>query len=190
MHDIAQEHIQRAFGRRLHELRQIVELSQEDLALTAGLDRSYVGQIERGERNVSLVTIHTLAYALDVTPDAVLLSPGVNDATHHAQTNEHPAWEQAGALPASPSQPPRRRGHHAGCGGLALDCILEHASFRGRRCVSGYTHAYVRQRVEAAHVEAGAKGALHPPSHQRNRDVIYLRDGSNSTHRSTSTIDY
>lgn len=78
MHDT--EHIQRAVGRRLRELRQVVGLSQEDVALTAGLDRSYVGQIERGERNVSLVTIHKLASALGVAPHVLLLPPGANHA--------------------------------------------------------------------------------------------------------------
>jgi transcriptional regulator with XRE-family HTH domain len=52
------------FGRRVRELRLKRGLSQESLALDAGLDRSYVGQVERGERNVSLENIEKLAIAL------------------------------------------------------------------------------------------------------------------------------
>ncbi|HRN28467.1 MAG TPA: helix-turn-helix transcriptional regulator [Terrimesophilobacter sp.] len=54
------------FGRRLRELRRARGLSQEALAHAAGLDRSYVGGIERGERNVALNNIHRLARALEI----------------------------------------------------------------------------------------------------------------------------
>ncbi|KXZ61395.1 anaerobic benzoate catabolism transcriptional regulator [Microbacterium laevaniformans] len=57
---------------RVRELRQSAGLSQEQLAHQAGLDRSYVGQVERGERNVSLDNIHRLAEALGVSPGALL----------------------------------------------------------------------------------------------------------------------
>jgi transcriptional regulator with XRE-family HTH domain len=43
-------------------------MSQEQLAHEAGLDRSYVGGVERGARNVSLDNIHRLAKALRVPP--------------------------------------------------------------------------------------------------------------------------
>jgi transcriptional regulator with XRE-family HTH domain len=56
------------FGRRLRELRTTNGLSQEALALSSGLDRSYVGGVERGQRNVSLVNILKLATALKVKP--------------------------------------------------------------------------------------------------------------------------
>ncbi len=50
---------------RPRELRLARGLSQEDLALRCELDRSYIGGVERGERNVSLVNIHRIAAALD-----------------------------------------------------------------------------------------------------------------------------
>ena len=54
------------FGDRIRELRQDLDLSQEELAEAAGLHRNYVGGIERGERNVGLDNIHKLARALRV----------------------------------------------------------------------------------------------------------------------------
>jgi ribosome-binding protein aMBF1 (putative translation factor) len=54
------------FGRRLRQLRQEQGLSQEDLGGRADLDRNYVGGIERGERNPSLVNICRIAGALGI----------------------------------------------------------------------------------------------------------------------------
>lgn len=56
------------FGRRVRFLRLKAGLSQEDLADTCGLDRTYIGGIERGERNPSLKNILKLARTLNVTP--------------------------------------------------------------------------------------------------------------------------
>ncbi len=52
-------------GRRIRDLRKPIGLSQEELAHRAGLHRTYVGSVERGERNVSLDNIYALADALD-----------------------------------------------------------------------------------------------------------------------------
>lgn len=52
------------FGIRVRELRNLCEISQECLADRCGLDRTYVGGIERGERNPSLKNIARLATAL------------------------------------------------------------------------------------------------------------------------------
>ncbi len=58
--------IQQAFGEAIRARRTSLGLSQERLAELAGLHRTYVGDIERGERNVSLVNIERLAAALDI----------------------------------------------------------------------------------------------------------------------------
>jgi transcriptional regulator with XRE-family HTH domain len=65
-------HLIRTFARNLKRLRLAAGLSQEDLALRAGLHRTYVGSAERGERNVSLKAIERLAAALDVAPAELL----------------------------------------------------------------------------------------------------------------------
>ena len=59
------------FGERLRYLRLNNGLSQEELADRCGLDRTYIGGIERGERNPSLVNIDRIATALHI-PMAVL----------------------------------------------------------------------------------------------------------------------
>ena len=57
-----------AFGRRMRALREERGLSQEALADLAGIHRTYVGSVERGERNVALDNINAIADALGVSP--------------------------------------------------------------------------------------------------------------------------
>jgi transcriptional regulator with XRE-family HTH domain len=66
MDDAAKESVKRRFGARLRQIRKAQKLSQEKVGLNAGIDRSYLGQIERGESNVSLINIHRIAEALGV----------------------------------------------------------------------------------------------------------------------------
>ena len=54
------------FGNRVRELRASQGLSQEALAQKSGLHRTYIGGIERGERNVSLENIQKIAQALNI----------------------------------------------------------------------------------------------------------------------------
>lgn len=60
------------FGRHLADLRKARGWSQEKLALESGLARSYVGGIERGQRNIALINICVLADTLQVVPAEML----------------------------------------------------------------------------------------------------------------------
>ncbi|WP_078965059.1 helix-turn-helix domain-containing protein [Streptomyces aureocirculatus] len=64
-----------AFGHRVREHRLSAGLSQEELAEAAGIHRTYVSSLERGQRNVSLDNIIALARALKV--DAAQLLEGI-----------------------------------------------------------------------------------------------------------------
>jgi transcriptional regulator with XRE-family HTH domain len=59
--------IQKHFGDRVRELRKEKGLSQEALAFTCDLDRTYIGGVERGERNISLLNIQKIAEALGIS---------------------------------------------------------------------------------------------------------------------------
>ena len=63
---------QEVFGRQLRKARLRVGWSQEDLAEACGLHRTYVGSVERGERNISLTNIVLLSRALSTTPRSLL----------------------------------------------------------------------------------------------------------------------
>lgn len=56
--------ILRDFGRRVRAARTALDWSQEDLAERTRLDRTYIGGIERGERNVSLLNMNKISIAL------------------------------------------------------------------------------------------------------------------------------
>ncbi len=58
------EAITRLVGQRLREFRQAKGLSQERLGELCGLHRTYVGSLERGEKNVTVVTLNRIADAL------------------------------------------------------------------------------------------------------------------------------
>ena len=59
-------------GIRIRELRVAKGISQEALADQAGVHRTYMGSVERGERNISLDNIVKIARALRVVPSALL----------------------------------------------------------------------------------------------------------------------
>ncbi|WP_420390715.1 helix-turn-helix domain-containing protein [Marinobacter sp.] len=57
-----------AFGRNLRAIRKSKGFSQERLAHDAGIDRSYVGKIERGQANITLEKIYVFAELLECSP--------------------------------------------------------------------------------------------------------------------------
>ncbi len=56
------------FGVRVRSLRQKARLSQEELANKVGIHRTYIGGVERGERNLGLINILRIADALEISP--------------------------------------------------------------------------------------------------------------------------
>ena len=66
-----------ALGRAIRSHRSRLELSQEALADIAGLDRSHMGRIERGQRNLSLLNLQRIASALEIRLSELLASAGL-----------------------------------------------------------------------------------------------------------------
>jgi len=60
-----------AFGQALKYHRKAAELSQEALAEACGLHRTYIGGIERGERNVGLLNVYAICSALNIDPEVI-----------------------------------------------------------------------------------------------------------------------
>ena len=68
----ASENIRTVLAENLRSLRRSQNLSQDELAVKSGLHRTYIGSIERCERNVTLSTLEMLATALGVSaPDLI-----------------------------------------------------------------------------------------------------------------------
>lgn len=66
------------FGSNVRRLRQHLDMTQENLAEASGLDRSYIGGVERGERNPAMTAILHLAAALRVSPALLFEGLGEN----------------------------------------------------------------------------------------------------------------
>lgn len=66
------EKVLRNFGNRIKKLRTKKGWSQEELGDRAGLHRTYIGSIERSERNISLLNIERLARAFKIKPRDLL----------------------------------------------------------------------------------------------------------------------
>ncbi|WP_078041060.1 MULTISPECIES: helix-turn-helix domain-containing protein [Burkholderia cepacia complex] len=64
-------------GRTIRAIRKEKRISQEELADIAGLDRSHMGRIERGERNVSFLNLARVAHALDCKLSEILAASGL-----------------------------------------------------------------------------------------------------------------
>jgi len=53
-------------GIRIRDLRKDAHFSQEKLAFACDLDRTYIGSVERGERNISVINLRKIAFALRI----------------------------------------------------------------------------------------------------------------------------
>lgn len=60
--------LQRAFGRNLRAFREAAGLSQEKFAEVVGVHRTYMGGVERGERNLTLRSVEKIAATIGVEP--------------------------------------------------------------------------------------------------------------------------
>ena len=78
MSESAEDRTKREFGLRLRAVRKQKGFSQEGLALACGLDRTYIGGVERGERNISLINIHRIALALSIGAEELLRAEAHN----------------------------------------------------------------------------------------------------------------
>ena len=61
----------KALGQAIRDVRKAHNVSQEALAHNAGIDRSHMGKIERGERNVTALNLLRIAKALGVRPSEI-----------------------------------------------------------------------------------------------------------------------
>lgn len=69
---ISEHDILNIFGENVRKYRRLLNLSQEDLADRAELHRTYIGMIERAEKNITLVNIEKIANALKVKIEDLL----------------------------------------------------------------------------------------------------------------------
>lgn len=61
------------FGERVRRIRKMIGISIEELSFRSGLHRNYISDVERGQRNISLLAIHKLAYGLGIEVEALFL---------------------------------------------------------------------------------------------------------------------
>ncbi|MEA4821296.1 MAG: helix-turn-helix transcriptional regulator [Erysipelotrichales bacterium] len=65
--------IELKFGNRVKALRNILKITQEELAYRSNLHRNYISDVERGRRNISLIAIYKIAEGLNVSVDALFI---------------------------------------------------------------------------------------------------------------------
>ncbi|MFN0018307.1 MAG: helix-turn-helix domain-containing protein [Pirellulaceae bacterium] len=75
---MAKRDVLKAFGDRVRKIRAQLGLSQEELARIAKIDRTYIGGIERGERNAGIKNVHRIADALGVPATDLFREDGSN----------------------------------------------------------------------------------------------------------------
>lgn len=60
-------------GNAIRRARKSAKMSQEALALRSGIDRSHMGRIERGERNLTILNLARICTALEINPSDLLI---------------------------------------------------------------------------------------------------------------------
>lgn len=79
---ISKHNILNIFGENVKKYRHKLEISQEELADRAGLHRTYIGMIERAEKNITLVNMEKIATALQVKIEDL-----IKESNHGKKTN-------------------------------------------------------------------------------------------------------
>ena len=72
------EHLISEFGQRIKQLRNEKNVSQEKLSFLTGFHRTYIGMIERGERNISLTNMAVFAKVFEMTISELLDFSSIN----------------------------------------------------------------------------------------------------------------
>lgn len=91
-----------SLGKRLHELRAAKKWSQEEFAHVSGLHRTYIGQIERGEKNISFANLSKVAGVLGVTLSDLL--SGLEDGSPPVAASRLERHTRKGASSDAPYQ--------------------------------------------------------------------------------------
>ncbi len=100
------ESLRTVLARNVRQLRHERGLSQEELADRAGLHRTYIGSIERGERNLTVDNIQKIARGLDV--DAAHLLAGSTEHGDGGEASRHSASMADDTTASDGNGPPRR----------------------------------------------------------------------------------
>ncbi len=87
--EIGMQNIRIILGKKVRKLRQEMEWSQEELGERANLHPTYVGGIERGERNVSLENLSRLAAAFHLSLSELFEFPGQESAREAVESSIH-----------------------------------------------------------------------------------------------------
>lgn len=97
------EDIQRSLGDRIRQLRSEYGWSQEHFATICGLHRTYMGHVERGEKNVSLSTVVRICDGLGIRVSDLFAAAKRKLAPSHKASGRKPEWR--GGTPDSDANP-------------------------------------------------------------------------------------
>lgn len=81
---ISKHNILNLFGENVRKYRRVLDISQEELAYRAGLHRTYIGMIERAEKNITLVNMEKIANALEVNIEDLIKESKYNKTNNTA----------------------------------------------------------------------------------------------------------